>query len=231
MGTTATDPHELAGVLPAPSRLAAPTELACRTLDVMLASVALLVLSPLLALIAIAIRLESPGPALFRQRRLGRGLEPFTVNKFRTMRNGVSHEVHREFVLSLIAGDEPPPTDQGPRFKLNGDSRVTRIGRLLRRTSLDELPQLWNVLRGEMSLVGPRPPLQYEVDHYPPHWFVRFAVRPGLTGLWQVSGRCELTLEQMVALDAEYVRRRSLRFNLLILLRTIPAVLSLRGAS
>jgi lipopolysaccharide/colanic/teichoic acid biosynthesis glycosyltransferase len=111
------------------------------------------------------------------------------------------------------------------------DERVTRVGAVLRRTSLDELPQLWNVLRGEMSLVGPRPPIPYEVEHYPSHWFARFAVKPGVTGLWQVSGRSELTLEEMVRLDVEYARRRSLWLNIRILARTVPAVLSGRGAS
>jgi lipopolysaccharide/colanic/teichoic acid biosynthesis glycosyltransferase len=204
---------------------------ACRTLDVVVAALLLILLAPILLVISVAIRLESQGPVLFRQRRFGRSLATFTVNKFRTMREGVSHDVHREFVLSLIAGEQPPKTEGKPRFKLSSDDRVTRVGRLLRRSSLDELPQLWNVLRGEMSLVGPRPPIAYEVEHYPAHWFVRFAVKPGLTGLWQVSGRSELTLEEMIALDAEYVRRRSVWLNLWILLRTVPAVLSLRGAS
>jgi lipopolysaccharide/colanic/teichoic acid biosynthesis glycosyltransferase len=206
-------------------------ELACRALDIALATLALVVLAPLLALIALAIRLESQGPSLFRQQRLGRSLVPFTVTKFRTMGVDASDDIHREFVLSLIDGHEPPAPQSGPRFKLNGDSRVTRVGRVLRRTSLDELPQLWNVIRGEMSLVGPRPSIPYEVERYPPHWLDRFAVKPGVTGLWQVSGRCELTIEQMVALDIEYVRRRSLRLNVWIMLRTVPAVLSLRGAS
>ncbi len=202
-----------------------------RALDVVLCAVLLVALAPLLALIALAIRIDSPGPVLFRQRRVGRDLEPFTVNKFRTMHDGVGHDTHRAFVLGLIAGEQPERPDGGPRFKLVGDERVTRLGRLLRRSSLDELPQLWNVLRGDMSLIGPRPPIPYEVEHYPAHWFARFAVKPGLTGLWQVSGRSDLTLEQMVALDVEYVERRSLRLNLSILVRTVPAVLSGKGAS
>jgi lipopolysaccharide/colanic/teichoic acid biosynthesis glycosyltransferase len=206
-------------------------ELACRALDVVLATLALVVLSPLLALIAVAVRIESRGPALFRQQRLGRSLVPFTVTKFRTMGVDASEDIHREFVLALIDGREPPAPQTGPRYKLNGDSRVTRIGRVLRRTSLDELPQLWNVIRGDMSLVGPRPSIPYEVERYPPQWLGRFAVKPGVTGLWQVSGRCELTIEQMVALDIEYVHRRSLGLNIWIMLRTVPAVLSSRGAS
>jgi len=202
-----------------------------RVLDLALSAVLLVVLSPLLALLAAAVRIDSPGPVLFRQRRVGRDLEPFTVNKFRTMHNGVGHDTHRAFVLGLIAGERPERPDGGPRFKLVGDERVTRLGGLLRRSSLDELPQLWNVLRGDMSLVGPRPPIPYEVEHYPAHWFARFAVKPGLTGLWQVSGRSDLTLEQMIALDVEYSERRSLWLNLSILARTVPAVLSGRGAS
>jgi lipopolysaccharide/colanic/teichoic acid biosynthesis glycosyltransferase len=213
------------------SRLTPVAELLWRCVDVVIALTLLLVLSPLLALIALAIRLDSSGPALFRQRRLGVRLEPFTVNKFRSMHQGASASVHRQFVLSLIAGEKPPPAEHGPRFKLAGDDRVTRVGRFLRRSSLDELPQLWNVLRGDMSLVGPRPSIPYEVEHYPPTWFTRFEVKPGITGLWQVSGRGELTVPEMIELDAEYVRRRSLRLNTLILLRTIPAVLSSRGAS
>jgi lipopolysaccharide/colanic/teichoic acid biosynthesis glycosyltransferase len=203
----------------------------CRVLDLVVATGVLIVLLPLLAFIAIVIKLESSGPALYRQRRVGQATQPFIVNKFRTMKQGVSHEAHLAFVHSLIAGEEPPAVDGKPRFKMASDDRITRVGRFLRRSSLDELPQLWNVIRGEMSLVGPRPPIQYEVDRYPAHWFVRFEVKPGLTGLWQVSGRSNTTLEEMIALDATYVRQRSLHLNIWILLRTIPAVLSLGGAS
>jgi lipopolysaccharide/colanic/teichoic acid biosynthesis glycosyltransferase len=202
-----------------------------RAFELVLSVALLVLLLPVLIVVAVAIRLDSPGPVLFRQRRVGRELKPFIVNKFRTMHNGVGHDAHRAFVLGLIAGKHPEPRKDGPRFKLASDERVTRVGRLLRRSSLDELPQLWNVVRGEMSLVGPRPSIPYEVEHYPPHWSARFAVKPGLTGLWQVSGRSELTLEQMAALDTEYVRRRSLWLNLSILARTVPVVLSTRGAS
>lgn len=214
-----------------PSKRTRGLDFACRVLDVTLAAVLLVVLLPLMLLIALAIRVDSGGPVLFTQRRLGQSLRPFMVLKFRTMANGASHDVHRAFVRKLIAGDEPAQVAGKPRFKLASDDRVTRVGRILRRTSLDELPQLWNALRGEMSLVGPRPPIPYEVEHYPAHWFKRFTVKPGLTGLWQVSGRSELTMEQMISLDAEYVERRSLWLNLWILLRTILVVLSLRGAS
>jgi lipopolysaccharide/colanic/teichoic acid biosynthesis glycosyltransferase len=203
----------------------------CRVLDIVIAMAMLVLLAPVMIGVAVLIRRDSPGPALFRQRRMGRGLEPFTVVKFRTMHDGVPHDSHRAFVLDLIAGAAPErQSDDGPRYKMTGDPRVTRLGRVLRRTSLDELPQLWNVLRGDMSLVGPRPSIPYEVEKYPPHWLARFAVKPGVTGLWQVSGRCELTLEQMVELDLEYVRRRTPWLNVWILLRTVPVVLSCRGA-
>jgi lipopolysaccharide/colanic/teichoic acid biosynthesis glycosyltransferase len=203
---------------------------ACRALDVAVSAVLLLVLFPLFLALAAAIRLDSRGRVVYRQRRVGRNLEPFTVNKFRTMHSGAGHETHRQFVIGLIAGT--PAQDAEPNFfKMAKDNRVTRVGRFLRKSSLDELPQLWNVLRGDMSLVGPRPPIPYEVEHYPPHWFDRFAVKPGMTGLWQVSGRSELTLEEMIALDVEYARTRSLWLNLKILVRTVPAVFAARGAA
>ncbi len=199
------------------------TDVACRTLDLIAVVVLVVLLAPLLLVLAVLVRLDTPGPVLFRQQRVGRDRKLFWVAKFRTMHHGASDDVHRGHVLALIESG----TKAG---KLAADSRVTRIGGFLRRTSLDELPQLWNVLRGEMSLVGPRPPIPYEVDAYPPHWLGRFAVKPGVTGLWQVSGRSEVSLEEMIELDVEYVRRRSVMFNLWILLRTIPAVLSMRGA-
>jgi lipopolysaccharide/colanic/teichoic acid biosynthesis glycosyltransferase len=208
------------------------TAVACRTLDILAAAVLLIVLMPLLLVIAAAIRLDSPGRVVFRQRRVGRERRPFTVNKFRTMRVDAEHEIHRTFVLRLINADgEVTRSAERPFFKLSEDERVTRIGRFLRKSSLDELPQLWNVLRGDMSLVGPRPAIPYEVEHYPPHWFARFGAKPGMTGLWQVSGRSQLTLEEMIRLDVEYIRRRSLLLNLRILLRTVPAVLFGRGAA
>jgi len=198
-------------------------DIACRALDLVATVALVLLLAPLLLLIALIVKLDSPGPVLFRQQRVGRDRRNFLVAKFRTMQHGADHHVHRDYMLALIESGTPAP-------KLAGDARVTRFGAFLRRTSLDELPQLWNVLRGEMSLVGPRPPIPYEVDHYPPHWFERFRVKPGVTGLWQVSGRSEVSLEEMIELDVDYARRRSVLLNVWILLRTIPAVLSQRGA-
>lgn len=207
------------------------TAAACRALDLVLTTVMIVCLSPLLAAITVAVRLDSPGRVVFRQRRLGRCLKPFTLNKFRTMREGTPDDTHREYVLALIAGNDTARGEGRPLFKLTEDERVTRLGHLLRRTSLDELPQLFNVLRGDMSLVGPRPPIPYEVERYPADWFARFAVKPGLTGLWQVSGRSELDLREMVALDVEYIERRSPWLNVTILARTIPAVLNRQGAA
>lgn len=227
-GVAARGASDTATADPAEGRL---LDFSCRALDIVGSAALLILLSPLLALIAILVRLDSPGSPIFRQRRVGRDTVPFTVNKFRTMHDGVPHDRHREYVLGLIAGEQREHTTPGPKFKMTGDARVTRFGRALRRSSLDELPQLWNVLRGEMSLVGPRPAIPYEVEHYPPHWFARFAVKPGVTGLWQVNGRSTVTLEEMVRLDVEYAQRRSLWLNIAILLRTVPAVLSGRGAS
>jgi lipopolysaccharide/colanic/teichoic acid biosynthesis glycosyltransferase len=196
---------------------------ACWLLDVIVAIVMAVVLAPLILAIVVIIKLESRGPVLFRQERVGRGHRPFKVAKFRTMHHGAEDGVHRDHIVALIASDQPAA-------KLTDDARVTRAGALLRRTSLDELPQLWNVLRGDMSLVGPRPPIPYEVERYPAHWQERFAVKPGITGLWQVTGRSEVSLQRMIELDIEYVRRRSVWFNTWILLRTVPAVLTGRGA-
>jgi lipopolysaccharide/colanic/teichoic acid biosynthesis glycosyltransferase len=204
---------------------------ACRALDLAVSAVLLLVLLPVFLALAAAIRLDSPGRVLYRQRRVGRDLDPFMVNKFRTMHSGAGHETHRQYVIGLIEGQSDTQDAEPNFFKMANDDRVTRVGRFLRKSSLDELPQLWNVLRGDMSLVGPRPPIPYEVEHYPPHWFERFAVKPGMTGLWQVSGRSELTLEEMIALDVEYARGRSLWLNLRILARTVPVVFVGRGAA
>jgi lipopolysaccharide/colanic/teichoic acid biosynthesis glycosyltransferase len=197
-----------------------------RLLDLSVACLVLLVASPLLLLIYLVIRLTSPGSGFFRQTRVGMGGRPFVMYKFRTMQQGCDHSVHQEYVRRLLSGQAEP---EDGLYKLVRDPRVTPIGRFLRRSSLDELPQLFNVLRGEMSVVGPRPSLPWEVEDFPEWASCRFAVRPGLTGLWQVSGRNRLTMLQGLRLDVEYVARRSLAVDLLILLRTVPALLG-RGA-
>jgi lipopolysaccharide/colanic/teichoic acid biosynthesis glycosyltransferase len=202
-----------------------------RALDIVLSAAALVVLAPLLAVLWLLVRLTSPGPGFFRQERLGRGMQPFSMLKLRSMYTGDSDRIHREYIARLVAGDQEP----GPRglLKLEADPRITRVGVWLRRTSLDELPQLFNVLRGDMSLVGPRPALEWEAEmwleaysEYPR----RFEVRPGVTGLWQVSGRSRLSVEETLKLDTEYVQRYGFGLDLLILARTVPALFS-DGAS
>jgi lipopolysaccharide/colanic/teichoic acid biosynthesis glycosyltransferase len=200
------------------------------------ASLALLVaLAPLGLVIAGLVRLSSSGPILFRQVRIGYGGRPFTMLKFRTMYTGVDETVHREFISRFIADGQHAVSANGANggavFKLTNDKRVTPIGHLLRRTSLDELPQLWNVLRGEMSLVGPRPPLPYELEQYAP-WHRRrvLEARPGITGTWQVGGRSRTTFDEMVRLDLRYARTRSLWIDLRILLATPWAAISGKGA-
>jgi exopolysaccharide biosynthesis polyprenyl glycosylphosphotransferase len=192
-----------------------------RGIDIVGAIVVLVLGAPLLALIALAIRLDSPGPILFRQTRVGAGRKLFQICKFRSMHKGAEAEVER--LRALNEAD-------GPIFKIQDDPRLTRVGRLLRHTSLDELPQLWNVLRGEMGLVGPRPPLPAEVSRYMEWHKKRLEVRPGMTGLWQVSGRSLLSFDEMVLLDIYYIENWSLWLDFKILLRTIPQVLFGDGA-
>ncbi len=187
-------------------------------------------LSPFLLLVAVAVRLESKGPALFRQTRLGKDAQPFTFYKFRTMVDGNDPEIHRRYVESLITKPSEELKGDTGSFKIENDPRLTKLGGLLRRTSIDELPQLFNVLTGDMSLVGPRPPLPYEVELYSARALRRLECRPGITGLWQVSGRCMTTFDEMVELDIEYIDTWSLGLDLRILARTPRAVLGGRGA-
>ena len=194
-----------------------------RVIDIIGSAAGLLVLSPLFAYIALRIKLDSRGPVLFHQERVGREGRRFRILKFRTM--ACDAEQHREELA-----ERSIYTDRR-LFKIPDDPRITKVGRWLRHTSLDELPQLVNVLKGEMSLVGPRPPLPSEVELYEAHHFARFDVRPGMTGPWQVSGRNDVRdFEKVVALESEYIRRWSLGLDFLVLLRTIPAVLRMRGA-
>ncbi|HVN11919.1 MAG TPA: sugar transferase [Kineosporiaceae bacterium] len=196
-----------------------------RSIDVVLAGSALVVLAPVLLAIVVIVRCTSRGPALFRQERLGLDAQPFTVLKFRTMRVDCDDGVHRDYVTRLLTAQSPPVGGESGLYKLDCDPRITPVGHWLRRTSLDELPQLVNVVRGEMSLVGPRPPLAWEATLYSKDERRRFEVLPGITGLWQVSGRSRLSMREALALDVEYVRRQSLWLDLLILARTVPAVL------
>jgi lipopolysaccharide/colanic/teichoic acid biosynthesis glycosyltransferase len=226
-----------------------PYRVAKRALDIVFVVVTGVVMAPLLLLIALAIRLDSPGPAIFAQervrgRRTGDGedgeesweLEPFTLFKFRTMEVDADHTFHREYMEAYLAGDEEqlqamrPGRKEGESFRPAHDPRVTRVGAILRKLSLDELPQLWNVLRGNMTLVGPRPPMPYEVDRYTDEHLRRLASTPGLTGWAQVRGRAGIRFQEILRCDLDYIQRRSFWFDLKILLLTLPAVLTGKGA-
>jgi lipopolysaccharide/colanic/teichoic acid biosynthesis glycosyltransferase len=221
MSSTLVDRRPVAGAWAPPPRASRASLRVKRVLDVVLAVSGLLVLAPLLLLIAVAIRAEDGGPVLFRQERLGRGGASFLVYKLRTM--GVDAEQRK---ADLLEGNE----STGLLFKMRSDPRITRVGRWLRRTSLDELPQLLNVVRGDMSLVGPRPLPVLDRAAYTGDAVRRFEVRPGITGLWQVSGRSDLDWDDAVRLDARYVDEWSLRLDLRIALATLPAVVRGSGA-
>lgn len=205
-----------------------------RFLDVVISSILLVLLSPLLLAIAIAIKLDSPGPVLFVQRRVGLKGRLFDFYKFRSMRPDAENDrAHRRFAEAYINGEPVEPLVEDPAeliYKPKNGNNVTRVGRILRATSLDELPQLINVLKGDMSLVGPRPSIYYEVDLYRDWHRRRLDVLPGITGLAQINGRSSLKFDEIVNLDIEYIAKRSLGLDLSILLRTIPVVLSTRSA-
>lgn len=217
-----------------------------RIFDFSVAALLLIVLSPLMLLVAILIVLDTPGPVIFtqprvglRRRRNGRGatwkIETFTFYKFRSMVNGADPTVHQNFTRALIHNDQNTVerllAGDNRLKKMTNDARITRLGRVLRKTSLDELPQLWNVLKGDMSLVGPRPPTVYEAEAYDQRQAQRMGTLPGMTGLWQVSGRCCATHEQMIRWDLEYIEHQSLWLDIKILLLTPLAVLRGRGAA
>jgi len=232
-----------------PSRIALVAEhresnlyyLSKRWLDVILAGLLVIVLLPLLLFIAVLIMLDSPGPVVFNQKRVGAKrkclgrqsiwvIQDFTMYKFRSMIQNADSSVHEAYIREFVEGRAQASAESGGKFKLTNDPRVTRIGRILREYSLDELPQLFNVLKGEMSLVGPRPVPPYEVACYGNGHHKRLAALPGITGVWQVKGRCQVSFEEMVRMDLEYIRNASFGLDLKILFLTIPAVLSRRGA-
>ncbi len=192
-----------------------------RVVDVVATCAGLVVAAPLMLLVAIAIKLESPGPVLFRHMRLGKDGRPFVMLKFRSM-----YQEAPVLQVQLLADNEIP----GPVFKIRSDPRITRVGRIVRKYSLDELPQLWNILCGQMSLVGPRPPIPDEVARYEPWQRERLAVKPGLTCTWQVSGRSDIPFDEWVRMDIQYVRSCGLLQDLKLLLLTVPAVITTRGA-
>lgn len=197
-------------------------ERAKRGLDRAAAGAGLVALSPLFAALAIAIKLESDGPVLFSQTRIGQGGAPFRCWKLRSMY--IDAEERKQ---ELMAQNE---MDGGTTFKMKRDPRITRIGRFIRKASIDELPQLWNVFVGDMSLVGPRPPVPSEVANYTAFEKQRLMVKPGITCIWQVSGRSDIPFAEQVRLDIEYIIKRSMKLDVSLLLRTVPAVLFARGA-
>jgi lipopolysaccharide/colanic/teichoic acid biosynthesis glycosyltransferase len=203
--------------------------LSARVLDVVIAGVAVFVLAPGMALVAAVIKCTSRGPALFRQIRLGHGGRPFAMYKFRTMYVDCDDRIHREYVQRLLQDPAVAPSGPEGLYKLVDDPRITPVGRWLRRWSVDELPQLYNVLRGEMALVGPRPVLPWEAALFSPRHAVRFQVPPGITGLWQTNGRNRLTMSEALDLDVAYVQAQCLRLDITILLRTVPVVFGREG--
>jgi len=200
-----------------------------RALDVAISVPAIVVLTPVFIVVWIAIHLDSPGPAIFCQRRIGRGEKPFNCFKFRTLRHNADQNVHREAIRRAWAR-EPLSNDPDAPYKLTNDPRVTRVGGVLRRTSFDELPQLLNVLRGEMSIVGPRPAIPYELEHFQDWHHRRHIVRPGITGICQVRGRGRVCPEVMLEMDVEYAMNWTLWTDLKLIALTFPAVLWGRGA-
>jgi lipopolysaccharide/colanic/teichoic acid biosynthesis glycosyltransferase len=212
-----------------------------RLLDLAVAVSMLVVLGPLLLCVALLVKIDSPGPAILAQPRLGGRrrktahgeewlIDTFTCFKFRTIRCNCAHSQHEAYMTAFIEGHLPEAACDRPEFKSADDPRVTRVGRWLRKTSIDELPQLWNVLRGHMSMAGPRPSIEYEVRKYEDWHCNRLAGLPGITGLWQIRGRSQVSFDEMVRLDCQYLQNQSLWLDIQILLLTIPAVLSGRGA-
>ncbi len=212
-----------------PVRLPRSAKMMKRTVDIVGASILMLLTAPLFVVAAIAIKLDSPGPAFFRQTRLGKGQVPFTLHKFRTMQVNVDTEEHRNYIAKTMNADLA--ANGNGLYKLSRGDAVTRVGKILRKTSLDELPQLFNVLRGEMSLVGPRPCIPYEREYFKPHHFDRFLVPAGITGLWQVTARAHSTFGEALDMDVAYARGWSLGLDLRLLCRTPLAVFGGKGAA
>lgn len=200
-----------------------------RAFDTLATLLALIALSPLLAAIAVWIKLDSPGPAIFKQQRLGRNMKPFTMYKFRSMRVDSDDAFHRDAVKRTAGTSRSDDDSDIHKFKTLDDPRITRAGKFIRKWNLDELANLFSVLRGDMSLVGPRPALEYELAYYKDWYYERFSMRPGLTGVWQIGRARAEDYDDMMRMDLEYVRRASMALDAKIILGTIPAVVRERG--
>lgn len=199
-----------------------------RVFDLLVSLLALLVTAPLMLVVALVIKRTSPGPVLFAQERLGRDGRPFKFYKFRSMKHNSDDAIHRQFAAMFINGDKEgcsESNDGDEVFKLKADPRITPIGAWLRKTSLDELPQLFNIIKGDMSLVGPRPPIAYEIENYQPWHMERLKAVPGLTGIWQVSGRSLVSFDDMCRMDIRYINQWSFLGDIAIILKTVPVVL------
>jgi len=179
---------------------------------------------------ALAIWIDSPGPIFFRQKRLGMNGSEFNLYKFRSMYHNVASEVHEKATARFIRGDTLNADVDMP-YKLGDDARITAVGKIIRKMSIDELPQLWNVLKGDMSLVGPRPPLAYEVDLYSSHDLLRLSGKPGLTGTWQVYGRGRVTFQEMVEQDISYLQTQSILYDVKLIALTLPVVIRGKGGA
>jgi lipopolysaccharide/colanic/teichoic acid biosynthesis glycosyltransferase len=213
-----------------------------RFMDLSLVSAMMLLLAPLMLIIAVLIKLDSPGPVFFVQERIGSQrqsengrtvwkIRKFRIYKFRSMFQNADESLHRAYIKAFVQGSIEKSDSSRAKFKLTNDPRVTRVGSILRKTSLDELPQLFNVLLGQMSLVGPHPATNYEVAEYQEPWhYGRLATLPGITGLWQVKSRSQGKFEEMIRLDLEYIHQQSLWLDIKILLQTIPAIVYSSGA-
>ncbi|MGD8833658.1 MAG: sugar transferase [Desulfobacteraceae bacterium] len=197
-----------------------------RIFDIVVSLIALIVLFPVFILIATLIKTVSPGPSFFRQKRVGCGGAVFNLYKFRTMKSEADPDIHKQYLSKLIESCKENKNSGDPMIKLNNDTRIIKFGNFIRASGLDELPQLLNVLMGQMSLVGPRPAIPYEVEHYKLWYKSRFDVVPGLTGLWQISGKNKLGFNEMMRLDIQYAIKRSFLLDCKILLKTPIAVYS-----
>ena len=200
-----------------------------RLLDIVVTLLLLPFISIVMLLVAVAIRLDSPGPVLFRQKRVGLNGDEFELLKFRSMYHNSDDGFHRKVIEKYLANEAL--NNGATAYKKLDDPRITRVGKFIRKTSLDELPQFFNVLRGEMSLVGPRPPLRYEVDQYSPHDKLRLCGKPGLTGIWQVYARSQVPFAEMVALDIAYLQRQSFWLDLKLIVLTVPVMVLGRGGA